>query len=587
MASPTAERIDSTGSDAVRAKRRPPKWVVVGACVLVFSLTWFGWKLSGLSRQDSLTVDLAAGDLSTAFIAYSSAPFGLGGRQHAVTPQEVTPPKVDARATTVTVTPLGQANPDSQGNEVWLAEVASEYARVGGEHWARMALPQPWTASGESALNASGRPVPLSVDLDAGAYVDVRLVTHPWSGRVRIDAGGSSQEIDLYAPESGQGVFRLLFPVSPQAPRRMTKTIPRAAGDLTLGFSDGPHTVLLADVRRQGATEWRFGPEAVKRLVPGPGVKVLGLNSGGARIEIPEGGGWVRLPDTAEPYWAPRLKDLAVVFGMWLLIVGVCLLGLASYGVLAGVVAVTGSLRPSRPNGAPARGRWQAVVDGILFVAASAWLFVLVGGALQVVREVSIRVTAAETARVNDATMLTPSWTNIGVWAPESPRLWRWWARRPVPNPDGGDYLRVLSRESGETIADILGVAVARLQKQGVTVERVIIPRDLEALYGQPPFYFGRGVGGRQVRIGWQDLRETAAYFTDAPFAEKAYNPVLSEQELAAIPGIGGTEPARSTMLVADAPQGASGIWVLYAMPTSPRRYALVPIEVSPQGRRP
>ncbi len=573
--------------DAVGALRRVPRWAVAAACVLALALTWSGWKLSGLSQQDSLTLDVASGALSRAYVGYSSAPFGLPTRQHPIAPQEVTPPKVAARATTVTVTPLGQANPKSQGNEVWVVEVASEYARVGGPQWAQMALPQPWKASGESALNAQGAPVPLPVGLDAGAYVDVRLVTHPWSGRVRIDAAGSSQEVDLYASESGQKTFRLLLPVSPDVPRRITTTIPRAAGDLTLGFSAGPQTVVLAGAQRRGAADWTFGPQAADALALGPGVKVLGRESGGVRIEIPEGGGWVRLHGTAVSYWTPRLKDLAVVLGIWLVILGVCLLGLAAYGAVAGAVAVFGALRPARPGGWSARGRWQGVVDGVFLVAVCVWLFVLVGGALQVVREVTVRVANAEEARVKDATVLVPSRDNLAAWAPESPRLWRWWAQRPVPHTDGGDYLRVLSRESGETIADILGVAVARLQTQGATVERVIIPRDLEALYGQPPFSIGQGVGGNQVRIGWQDLRDTAAYFTDVPFTEKSYDPVLTEQELAGIPAISGSEPAWSSLVVAGAPPAASGTWVLYAMPTTPRRYLLIPIESAPEGRRP
>lgn len=587
MALPSAERIASRSSDAIRALRRTPPWAVVLACVLALTLTWFGWKVLGLSEQDSLTIDLAAEEFPTPFLAYSSAPFGLGGAEHSIPPEDVTPPKVEARAATITVTPLGEPNPQSSGNEVWLIEVASEYARVGGGDWKQLALPRTWTVSGESALNAQGTPVPLSVGLDAGAYIDATLVTHPWSGRVRVEAGGRSRDIDLYAPASGQNKFRLMLPVSPQASQRVVKTIPRAAGDLTLGFSDGPRTVRLVGAQRRGAAVWNWNPEATDDTELGPGVKVLARDTGGVALEIPDGGGWVRLSGTAEPYWTPRLGDLAVVLGTWLAIVGLCLVGVAVAGALAGVVTVFGSLRPARASGGPASGRRQALVDGIILAVASTWLFVLVGGALLNVYEVAALVRTTKANRALGVATLVPSRDNIGDWIALSPRVSRWWAGRPVPRPDGGDYLRVLSRESGETIADILGVAVSRRQKAGMPFEQVIIPNDLEALYGQEPFYGSKGVGEKEVRIGWQVLQKVAEFFTDVPYVEKDYNPVLKERQLAGIPGTQQSVPEWSALVVGEAPEGASGTWVLYALPTSPRKYVLVPIETSPLGQRP
>lgn len=570
-------------SEAIRSLRRTPRWVVVVVCVLALVLTWFGWKLLGMSEQDSLTIDLAAEEFPAASATYSSAPFGLGGTEHPIPPEGVTPLNVEARATTISVTPLGQANPKSAGNEVWLVKVTSEYASAGGVDWAQMTLPEPWTVSGESALNAPGTPVPLSVGLDAGAYVDATLVTHPWSGRVRIDAGGRSREVDLYAPDSGVNTFRLMLPVSPDAPRRIARTIPRAAGDITLGFSDGPRTVRLMGAQRQGSAVWNWNPEAADDTVLGPGVRVLARDSGGVLIGVPDGGGWVRLANTAESYWLPRLKDVAVVFGTWLVAVGLGLVGVAVAGALAGTGAVFGSLRPSRPSSAPARSRRQALVDGIILVAASAWVFILVGGALLGVQEVAAQVESAKAFRAQGVAALVPSSNNIGDWISTSPRLWRWWAGRPTPRPDGGDYLKVLSRESGETIADILGFAALRAQKAGVPFTTVIIPNDLEALYGEKPFFEREGMGD----IGWQKLPEVGAFFADVDYVKRNYDPILTEQQLAGIPGAKQSQPAWSALLVGEAPAGASGTWVLYAVATSPRKYALVPIEASPMGQRP
>ena len=583
MILPSVVRITSKSSDAIRALRRTPPWAVVVVCVVALALTWFGWKLLGMREQDSLTIDLAAEEFPATFVAYSSAPLGLGATEYPIPPEEVTPLNVEARAATVSVTPLGGANPQSRGNEVWLVQVTSEYARVGGVDWAKMALPEPWIVSGESALNAPGTPVPLSVGLDAGAYVDATLVTHPWSGRVRIDAAGRSREIDLYTPDSGANTFRLMLPVSPEAPRRVAQTIPRAAGDITLGFSDGPQTVRLTGAQRRGASVWNWKPETADDTVLGPGVKVLARDSGGVLIGVPDGGGWVRLANTAQSYWFPRLNDVAVVLGTWLVALGLGLLGAAVIGALAGTVAVFGSLRPSHSSGAPARSRRQVLVDGILLVAASAWLFVLVGGALLGVREVAAQVESAKAFRAQGVTALIPSSDNIGDWISSTPGVRRWWGTRPAPRPDGGDYLKVLSRESGETIADILGFAALRAQKGGVPFKTVIIPNDLEALYGQKPFFEREGMGD----IGWQKLPDVGAFFTDVAYVERNYDPVLTEQQLAGIPGTKQSQPAWSALVVSEAPAGASGTWVLYAVRTSPRKYALVPIEASPMGQRP
>lgn len=577
----------SKSSDATQALRNSPPWLVVTVCVVALGLAWFGWKLLGMSERDLFSFDIAAQELPAVSVSYSTAPFGLAEKAHPILAEEVALPKVAARPATLTVTPLGQANPRSGGNEIWLVEVASEYARVGGAAWKQMALPAPWQASGESALNSKGAPVPLSVGLNVGAYIDARLVTHPWSGRIRIDAGGQGREVDLYSPESGQNTFRLLLPVAPGTARGVATKVPRAAGDLALKFSEGPQNVRISEVQRRGASTWRWNPDAADETVLGPGVTVLARDSKGLSVSIPEGGGWVRLSSTAAPYWAPRLKDLAVVLGVWLVILGVGLLGVAVAGGLAGAVTLFGSFHLSRPSDTPARERVRVAVDAFLLIAVSVWLFVTVGGALLGVQEVVAKFGAARAARATGATALVPRWDNIADWAPTSPRVWRWWAGRPVPRTDGGDYLRVLSRESGETIADILGVALARTQEGGQPVEQVIIPRNLTALYGQEPFYTGDGVGGRKIKIGWQNLQEVGAFFNDVPYFEREYDPVLTEQQLSQLPGFAGSKSAASVLLVGKARRGASGTWVLFALPTTPRTYVLVPIESLPTGRRP
>lgn len=574
-------------SDAMRHLRRTPPWVVVAVAVMALVLTWLGWKIVGMNEPDSLTVEMAAEEFPTAAVSYSVGPFGLGGSEHPILAEEVALPKVAAHPATLTVTPLGQPNTRSRGKEIWLVEVSSEYARVGGAEWKQMSLPAPWVVSGESALNAQGAPVPLPVGLEAGAYIEARFVTHAWSGRVRIDAGGQGREIDLYSRDSGQGTFRLLLPVAPGTNRRVVKTVPRAAGDLTLRFPDGAQTVQLEGAERRGASRWTWNRAGTDDLVLGPGVKVLGRDAGGVTIGVPEGGGWVRFAETAASYWTPRPKDLAVVLGAWLVVIGLGLFGLAVAGALAGAVALVGSFVPSASAGASARERWHAGVDAVLLIAVSAWLFVLVGGALLSAREVAEKVGDAKASRATGATVTTPRWDNLVDWAPASPRVWQWWAGRPLPRPDGEDYLRVLSRESGETIADILGVEVARTQAAGMPVKQVIIPRDLKALYGQEPFYVSQGVGGRESRIRWQVLQDVATFFTDVPYVERAYDPVLTEAQFSALPGVSESEFTGSALSVVKAPEGASGTWVLYALPTTPRTYALVPIEASPEGQRP
>lgn len=158
--------------------------------------------------------------------------------------------------------------------------------------------------------------------------------------------------------------------------------------------------------------------------------------------------------------------------------------------------------------------------------------------------------------------------------------------------PDGGDYLRVLSRQSaGHSLGSVMGTVIARKEAEGSVFERVFIPRDRAPLLGYVPITEGHKADGSVYSVPWQPYQEYADAFTAVPLIDADYDPVLSTSELQSIENISRvqriTGNETGSFSIADQSPGASGDWVLYSIPTVPRKYILVPVELSPTGRRP
>lgn len=118
----------------------------------------------------------------------------------------------------VTLRALGEANPASGGREVWLLHAAG----TPQDHpvpWDFIAHDDAWTTRHDPA-RAFGRCLvatgPGEAVIKLGHDPELRLLRHPWSGKVEVTFRGRREVIDLYHP---QGDVLHVFPArTPMAP---------------------------------------------------------------------------------------------------------------------------------------------------------------------------------------------------------------------------------------------------------------------------------------------------------------------------------------------------------------------------------
>lgn len=157
-----------------------------------------------------------------------------------------------------------------------------------------------------------------------------------------------------------------------------------------------------------------------------------------------------------------------------------------------------------------------------------------------------------------------------------------WWGGRRVPYREGGDYLGVITHHSASrALGCIIGTLVERDRAAGIRFERVILPSSAEVLYGVEAGTPMVRADGTPFRSYWAPPARDAAYFTDIPFAEAEYDPLLSDADIEKLGSL--TERTESVFFAPPAPSG-SGAWVLHVRQGEKREFLLVPVESSPQG---
>ena len=161
-----------------------------------------------------------------------------------------------------------------------------------------------------------------------------------------------------------------------------------------------------------------------------------------------------------------------------------------------------------------------------------------------------------------------------------------WWSERRVPYREGGDYFGVLAQHAAaRTLGCVIGVVAERDRAAGVAFERVLVPTDVEALYGEESGTRMTRADGTEFRSYWASPTREASWFTDVLVERSPYDPVLSSEESARLDDAGVKLVKRSkSFFVADAPEGASGQWILFVRPGEVREYLLLPFELSPQA---
>ena len=104
----------------------------------------------------------------------------------------------------VEIEALGQANPKSHGDEVWVYEVRTpqevldwnNIKQTGAQPWEFR--PRPNASGGRAALATGPGPRVFQAVLH-GDSLTVKAIQHAWSGRVKITVNGEARTLDLYS----------------------------------------------------------------------------------------------------------------------------------------------------------------------------------------------------------------------------------------------------------------------------------------------------------------------------------------------------------------------------------------------------
>lgn len=108
----------------------------------------------------------------------------------------------------VSVEALGQQNPQSHGDEVWVYAIQTPQETLkwkdAGQPGAKWEFhPKPNAAEGMAALAQGPAPRTMTATL-RGDEVELKMIRHAWSGRVRVTVNEKSRIIDLYSPAEPQ-----------------------------------------------------------------------------------------------------------------------------------------------------------------------------------------------------------------------------------------------------------------------------------------------------------------------------------------------------------------------------------------------
>jgi len=163
-----------------------------------------------------------------------------------------------------------------------------------------------------------------------------------------------------------------------------------------------------------------------------------------------------------------------------------------------------------------------------------------------------------------------------------------WWGERRVPYRAGGDYLAVISHHSAaRTLGCAIGYIAEKERARGVAFERIIVPSDRVALYGEESGTLMTRADGTEFRSYWAPLAQDSALFSGVPVTEQEYDPVLTPDQAAQVDAEAGLEERARALFVGTPREGGSGTWTVYVrVVDDSREFLLIPVESSPAGAK-
>ena len=160
-----------------------------------------------------------------------------------------------------------------------------------------------------------------------------------------------------------------------------------------------------------------------------------------------------------------------------------------------------------------------------------------------------------------------------------------WWGRRRGPHVAGGDYLQAISSKgTARTLGVTVGAIGRDLRKEGAPVKRMLVPSDRKRLYGRKPGVRFTRADGTEYRNSWPTPAQEASLMCDIPVATRDYDPVITVAQARALGARTRLTKQTRAVFVAEPVPGGSGTGILLARGSKPRRYYVVPIELSPLG---
>jgi hypothetical protein len=116
----------------------------------------------------------------------------------------------------VKIEALAQKNLQSKSSEVWILDISTPEGRVdwskalmGSDRWELRNDPN--RPQGKVAVAYTGKLQSLDVPIEGGELT-IKLLRHPWSGKVRVTANNQAREVDLFSANASTEI--LTFPVT-------------------------------------------------------------------------------------------------------------------------------------------------------------------------------------------------------------------------------------------------------------------------------------------------------------------------------------------------------------------------------------
>ena len=207
--------------------------------------------------------------------------------------------------------------------------------------------------------------------------------------------------------------------------------------------------------------------------------------------------------------------------------------------------------------------RSRSVVENILLITVVACL------GIGILRFAAVAATIPYAAYVNQRK--AAQGTSIMRRVKRSAPFVSWWGGRGVPYREGGDYLGVVSKhQTIRSLGSVIGVLAEQAREEGAVINRVIVPSDTVALYGEASGRLMVKADGTTVRTAWAAFPLDAASFTDILVSAKKYDPLLTAAQASRLDARTNLVERSKSFFVAAPRAGGSGTWIVLAQQGRP-----------------